>query len=82
MKLRNAISSWTILIPSLALNIALLAATVFFLKQLDFYYAQATAPAIVLNAGKQHAPENAARLAVRVPEPPAGSVRSASMPFQ
>ena len=66
MKLKIAVSGWAILIPSLVLNIALLAGTLFFLGQIDSFYRQASAQAAFLHAAK-HPTEATPRLAVRGP---------------
>jgi hypothetical protein len=64
MKLRNALSSWTILIPSLVLNVALLLAAVYFLNQLEFFYQQASGQVSLVRARTQRPIETAPRLAV------------------
>jgi hypothetical protein len=80
MKLRNVITSWTILIPSLVLNVALLAAMVFFLNQLEFFYQQELKCGPLLHARIPRASEKASRLAVHEANPAGEPISQGASP--
>ncbi len=65
MKLKQTISSWTILIPSLVLNVALLGAAAYFLNQLQTFYVSSAAPTPLQLAHRQ-SPGESAKLAAIV----------------
>ncbi len=81
MKLKFTVSSWTILIPSLVLNIGLLIATVFFLQQMDIFYAQVTSPTPKFELGSEPPMETIVPLVVHGSGSQSSEIRGANGPL-